>query len=436
MLRRAAVVAAARVSATGVRMHQRLPRRGLSDLNPPPKPPPSAVGTRASSSIHPGKLAAIVPGLGLAFGVAQGGFGLAEEISTRTGVSVSGVPVAILTGALINNLPSKALVNSALCRPGVGLASSTVLRVGIVCVGAKLSIMDVAAVGAYSVPIVLTSLSTGLLVVPRIAKYAGLSPKLGALLAVGTSVCGVTAVSALAPAIGATAVETSIAVANVAAFGTIGMLVLPQIAHQLLGTCSEAAGAFLGAGIHDTAQVFGAALTYREKYGDDIAFDTAAVTKLTRNLSLALAIPFLATGVNTVGSSNRGTNSVGASKPALIRKAIPPFLLAFLLASVVRSTGDAYVAELNNEETKNNWKKLVNFVGTEFGAKQCLGTAMAAVGLNLSFAGFRGVGVTPFVVGGAGAVGVSGGGRAGAFGLATVLQATRGDESETREKDA
>jgi hypothetical protein len=70
---------------------------------------------------------------------------------------------------------------------------------------------------------------------------------------------------------------------------------------------------------------------------------------------------------------------------------------------------------------------VVDFVGSEFGAKHCLGTAMAAVGLNLSFAAFSGVGVTPFLVGGAGAVVVSGVGLAGATALAATLRATRGE---------
>lgn len=67
----------------------------------------------------------------------------------------------------------------------------------------------------------------------------------GSLLAAGTSICGVTAISALAPAIAATQAEVSVAVANVVLFGTAGMLLLPHAAHYLLGHCSEAAGMFL-----------------------------------------------------------------------------------------------------------------------------------------------------------------------------------------------
>ena len=132
----------------------------------------------------------------MAFGVAHGGFALADELSARSGVTVSGavLHLAILSGALINNLPG-GLVRGALFKPGVAFASSTVLRAGIVAVGFKLSASDVAAVGAFSVPVVAASVGAGLAVIPRLARVAGLTPRLGSLLAVGTSVCGVTAVS-------------------------------------------------------------------------------------------------------------------------------------------------------------------------------------------------------------------------------------------------
>jgi uncharacterized integral membrane protein (TIGR00698 family) len=416
---RAASVAARRVAGSAGRAHQ---RRGLADLNPPPKPPSSRgdAGKEKAS----GKAFAVIPGLGLAFGVAHGGFALADELSARSGVTISGVPLAILSGALINNLPG-GLVQGALFKPGVAFASSSVLRAGIVAVGAKLSFADVAAVGAFSVPVVAASVGAGLAVIPRLARVAGLSPRLGSLLAVGTSVCGVTAVSALAPAVGATAAETSVAVANVACFGTVGMLLLPQMAHALLGDCPEAAGAFLGTGIHDTAQVFGAALTYKERFFDDKVFETAAVTKLTRNLSLAAAIPALAAGVAATAKDTKITQTSSSSLfRGNVRKAVPPFLLAFLAASVARSAGDAAFA---GKAAEKEWRRVVDFVGSEFGAKHCLGTAMAAVGLNLSFAAFSGVGVTPFLVGGAGAVVVSGVGLAGATALAATLRATRGE---------
>ena len=118
------------------------------------------------------------------------------------------------------------------------------------------------------------------------------------------------------------------------------MLLLPQAAHALLGDCPEAAGAFLGTGIHDTAQVFGAALTYKERFGDEKVSKPRAVTKLTRNLSLAGGDPALAAGVASTAKDTKHS-STSSLYYKNVRKAIPPFLLAFLAASAARSAGDA-----------------------------------------------------------------------------------------------
>ena len=70
------------------------------------------------------------------------------------------------------------------------------------------------------------------------------------------------------------------------------MLVYPYLAHALLGS-SETIGLFLGTAVHDTSQVVGAALTYRQIYADDVVLRVATVTKLTRNMFLAGVIPLL-----------------------------------------------------------------------------------------------------------------------------------------------
>ena len=209
---------------------------------------------------------------------------------------LSGVPVAIAMGAALRHAALRTPARAAAVAPGLALLKARALPAGIVCVGAKLSLADAAAAGAAGLPAVLASMGVGLTVIPAIARYAGLAPRLGALLAVGTSVCGVTAVSALAPVIAATEAEVALAVANVVAWGSAGMLLYPAMAHALSET-SEQAGVFLGLAIHDTAQVMGAGLAYERTYGDEEAFKTAAITKLMRNGFLAAALPAMAISV-------------------------------------------------------------------------------------------------------------------------------------------
>ena len=112
------------------------------------------------------------------------------------------------------------------------------------------------------------------------------------LLTAGTSICGVTAITALSPAIDAEKRDVAVAVANTVAFGTVGMLCYPYLFNALCGS-SEQVGMCLGVAIHDTSQVLGSAMSYRETFDDEVALRVAAVTKLTRNLGLAVAIPAL-----------------------------------------------------------------------------------------------------------------------------------------------
>lgn len=98
-----------------------------------------------------------LPGLGLSYCVCQAGFVLAGQVSAVTDVPLSGVPVAILLGAAVNNT----FAIPACFRPGIKLAGSSVLKLGIVCVGFKLSALEVAAAGAFSVPAVMASVGAG-----------------------------------------------------------------------------------------------------------------------------------------------------------------------------------------------------------------------------------------------------------------------------------
>ena len=99
--------------------------------------------------------------------------------------------------------------------------------------------------------------------------------KMSKLIAAGTSICGVTAITAVSPAIKANQQETSFAIANVVLFGTLGMLSYPYLANEIFST-SQQIGMFLGLAVHDTSQAIGSALTYSTVYGDDEVLKFAA----------------------------------------------------------------------------------------------------------------------------------------------------------------
>jgi len=350
-----------------------------------------------------------LPGVLASFVVMLAGFWLADrlgqQILAAQGLSgsspISGVPVAIVLGLLLRNtLPLPASLG-----PGLKFATTTILRAGIVLVGIRLSLFDVLKLGIAGLPVVMAAIATGLLFVTWFNQKLGLPPRLGTLIAAGTSICGVTAIVSTAPAIEADEREVAYAVANVVAFGLFGMLTYPYLAHAFLPS-SETIGLFLGTAVHDTSQVVGAALTYKQVYGDDVVLRVATVTKLTRNIFLAAVIPILTwmhvrSAAGATGA--KGSNSAGGSW----MKYVPGFVIGFLAMAVLRSLGDWSVA--TNGAALGiwdaaQWGSITKSLGDYWASQVLLGTAMAAVGLNTNFSVFKGVGLKPFAVGMAGAL--------------------------------
>ena len=334
------------------------------------------------------------PGLGAAVATAAGGVAVATQMPES--LHISGIPCSLVLGAVANNL-APANVRQAL-QPGVKFATTTVLRAGIVAVGAKLSATQVLALGWTTVPAACASVGAGLVAIPLLAKGAGLPPRLGALLAAGTSICGVTAIGATAPAIAATQAEVAVAVANVVAYGSAGMLAYPHVARHLFPhEDSKNIGLFLGLAVHDTAQVMGCAASYAQTYCDEAVVAAAAVAKLTRNCFLAGVVPLMAA-------------RHGATAGIAAKAAFPTFVLGFVGAAGVRTAGDVY---FEGDDAKR-WKEGANFVGGALGTKCLLATGLAGVGLSVDASAFRSAGVRPFLVGGAGAAIVGGVGLASA----------------------
>lgn len=327
---------------------------------------------------------------------------------------VSAVLVAIVLGMLIRNtvgLP-------AAVQPGIDFSLKGLLRLGIVFIGIKLSLLEILAIGAWGIPIVAVSITAGLLLVTWLNQRLHLPDRLGTLIAAGTGICGITAIVSVAPTIRANQQEVAYAAANITVFGLVGMFVYPYLAPMFLQT-SEQIGVFLGIAVHETAQVMGAALTMRDVFGDEIAFQVATVTKLTRNLFLAAVVPLLTIYYRRRGDRQETSGDMKATNSPRSRKAplLPGFILGFLLLAVLRTVGDATVGAGNafGILSAHTWNVLVRQIGDVWGAQYLLGAAMAGVGLNTSFAGFRDVGIKPFLVGLAGAIAV------GAVGFVAAL---------------
>jgi uncharacterized membrane protein YadS len=395
---------------------------------------PSAQKKTNTSRLRP-TATVVLPGVVLSAATALSGFSLAATISAMTDVPLSGIPVAILLGMAVRTavLPTHSVIYTTL-QPGLTFAAKTILQGGIVCVGIKLSVWQLLSASTTCVPVVLAAVTAGMVGIPRIATLLKLDndskSSLVPLITAGTSICGVTAISALAPAIRAPPADVAVAVANTVMFGTIGMLFYPYLLHSLIvgvdGGASSVAdlqhgttvvGLTLGVAIHDTSQVLGAALSYKETYGDAAAMELAAVTKLVRNLGLAAAIPYLTyqhhKNQSTSSTPDAAAAAVSDMNSEPIRaetlsglptftSIVPPFLVAFLAMSVLRSVCDVTLGTATYD-TAELYHTVVNVIGNDL-SKYALGTAMAATGLSIDARSLRHVGWRPFALGGLSAV--------------------------------
>ena len=308
---------------------------------------------------------------------------------------ISAVMLGILLGLIISALTPI----PAVLKPGLKFAVKKVLRLGIIMLGIRLTIFDVFNLGAYGVPIVLFCIVGALFITTRINNWLKLPERLGTLIAVGTSICGVSAIVATGPAIDAEDEEVAYAVAVITVFGLLATLVYPYLANLIFAGEALKVGLFLGTSIHDTSQVIGAAKVYADVFSAPLALDTATVTKLVRNVFMAVVIPFMA--FYYARKTNDGaTEGQPAGKTTNFFKLLPLFVIGFLCMAAIRSIGDASInagGQAFGLWDADAWKGIHGFVKTWAG--HFLVAALAAVGLTTDFRTFRGLGIKPFLVG-------------------------------------
>ena len=298
---------------------------------------------------------------------------------------ISAIMMAIILGMLIANL----LPLPERIRPGLRFCSSTVLRIGIMLLGIRLSLLGAGKFTLVALPFVIAAIAVGLLAVGFIGRRMGLSRQLSGLIAVGTSICGCTAIVATAPLIKANESEVSYSIACITLFGVAAMFFYPFIAHYAFAADPALAGLFLGTSIHETAQVAGAGLMYEAQYGAPEALEVATVTKLVRNLCMIAVIPLV--GV-LFAAERQATDNTKINYLAMI----PWFIVGFAVMSAVRTLGDMGERPFGLLDPAQ-WQSIVHFIRE--GAERCLLVAMAAVGLTSMFAGIVKIGMRPFVLG-------------------------------------
>jgi uncharacterized integral membrane protein (TIGR00698 family) len=333
----------------------------------------------------------VAPGLVLAFCLAVAG----RWISQWTGDGVLGLEksplspilIAILGGLLIRNtvgLPS-------VYESGLQLCLKRVLRIGVALLGIRLSLAGVGGIGLAALPIIIACILGALVIVAWVSRLLSLPGRLGILVAVGTAICGNTAIVATGPAINASEDEVAYAVGTITVFGLLALLVHPFIAHAIFSGNEFEAGLFLGTAIHDTAQVAGAGLLYGQQFDAPRVLDIATVTKLVRNVFMLAIIPLMAFVYQRVESEP------GEKKQVSLRALIPFFVLGFVGMAFLRTLGDMGDAPFGGLLSPGSWASAIEGASTL--SAWCLTVAMASVGLGTQISRLRVLGLRPLAAG-------------------------------------
>ena len=294
---------------------------------------------------------------------------------------LSPIIFAIIIGLLVNNITTQTFKFES----GYKFCIKYLLKLGIILLGIRLSLLDLLQYGSKSLIVVIPCILSSIAIITLLKDKFNVSNNLSLLIAVGTSICGATAIVALAPSINAKKTETTYAIANITVFGLLAMFFYPFIANIMFIKNSLPIGLFIGSSIHETAQVAGSAMIYAEQYSNQDVIEIATVTKLVRNTLMVFVIPYLAH--RSLSENNSKTN---------ISSIFPYFIIGFIVLGLFRTLGDYYFSNYNIS-VMENWDYTISII-KKF-AELLLIIAMAAVGYNTNFKYFKELGVKPFYLG-------------------------------------
>lgn len=280
---------------------------------------------------------------------------------------------AILIGLIIGNTVDLPKVFEA----GIG-SYEFFLKAGIVLLGARFLLGDVAKLGGISLVLVALELLLSIAFMSVLGRIFRLNPKLTSLLAIGSSICGVSAIIAAQGAIDADDEDASYAIAAILALGAISLFVFPLVGHAL-HLSDHAYGLWAGLAVDNTAEATAAGALY-----SDAAGKVAVLAKTTRNATIGFVVLGFALYFAALGGAQQVEN-----KAAFLWRKFPKFVLGFLLISLLATVGFFSRPQLGNLANISRWAFLLTFAG---------------VGLRTNFRQLKAQGVRPLLVGAIGEV--------------------------------
>jgi uncharacterized integral membrane protein (TIGR00698 family) len=320
---------------------------------------------------------AYVPGVLLLIGIGllgkygQIGWNAVAKHQGWTVPDIEYVLWAILIGLLITNTVGVHRV----FRPGVQTYEFW-LKIGIVALGSRFVLGDVAKLGGYSLLQILVDMAVAGTIVILAARFFGLSGKLGSLLAIGTSICGVSAIIASKGAIRARNSDVSYAIAAILALGAVALFTLPALGH-LIGLTDDEFGLWAGLAVDNTAETTATGYLFSEEAGK-----IAVLVKSVRNALIGFVVLGFALYWAARGEADQIAPGIKA-KASFVWAKFPKFVLGFLAVSAIATAGWLTKGQSTNLANVSKWAFLLTFAG---------------VGLNTNFRELARTGWRPLLV--------------------------------------
>lgn len=318
--------------------------------------------------------ARLLPGVALLAAIGYAGKVIERSLNTYTKAhhitfpNIEYVLWAILIGLAISNV----LTLPKVFEPGIATYDFW-LKAGIVLLGARFAFGDVLHLGAVSLTLVLIEITGSLALMTWLGHIFKLKPKLTTLLAVGSAVCGASAIIATQGAIDADEEDSSFAIAAILGLGAVALFTFPLLGH-FLHLSDTAYGLWSGLAVDNTAEATAAGALF-----SDAAAKIAVLVKTTRNAMIGFVVLGYA-----IHWARRGKAEKVDNKAAFLWRKFPKFVLGFLLISVLASVHFFTKDQVGSLANLSRWAFLLTFAG---------------IGLRTNFKQLRNQGLRPFAVG-------------------------------------
>lgn len=302
---------------------------------------------------------------------------------------IGGAVIAILAGMILTLF----LKNKTPFESGIKFTSKKILQWAVILLGFGLNLNIILQTGKQSLPIIVSTIATSLIIAYVLHKVMHIPGKISTLVGVGSSICGGSAIAATAPVIDADDEEVAQAISVIFFFNVLAALLFPTMG-SFLGfstTSGEAFGIFAGTAVNDTSSVTAAASTWDNMWGlGSATLDTAVTVKLTRTLAI-IPITLVLAFIRTRKEKANGTEG----KKVSLKQIFPMFILYFIAASIITTIA---VSLGVSSAVFSPIKELSKFF---------IVLAMAAIGLNTDIVKLIKTGGKPIVMGFACWVGIT-----------------------------